>query len=119
MQALAATPAIMSPRSHFVVPPFLNKKSRRAYKNEKITLPLHINWSHRGLVFDMSRESSRAQLYEKVLREGSVKDIEHFIPFKDLRKLWSIMFLPSDLQQAWESIYPELRESYAHDNSNI
>lgn len=118
MEALSVTPAQWSPRSHFMVPQFLNKQSRQLYKKEKIELPKTINWSHPDLVFDMSKESSRAQLYEKVLCEGNTKEIEHFVPYKDLLRLWKIMFLPFDLQRAWESVYPDLKESYAYENTD-
>ena len=110
LKMLALAPVHPSAKSHFIVPPFLDIKSRPAYKKEKLTLPHHLNWSHIGLVFDMSRPSSRAQLYEIVLEEGSIKDIQEYISFPDLKELWPTLYLPTELRKAWETMYTSLKE---------
>lgn len=110
LSALAASPAVASPKSHFVVPPFFDEKSRQPYNNEKLQLPLHLNWSHKDLAFDMSKPNTRARLYEKVLAEGSIQDLQKYINFDDLKNLWSALYLAKELRKAWESMYPTLKE---------
>lgn len=79
IKILALSPAIASPKSHFIVPPFLDMKSRPRYKKEEFELPIHLNWSHKGLIYDMSKPSTRGHVYEIVMREGQIKDKQEYI----------------------------------------
>jgi transcriptional regulator with XRE-family HTH domain len=66
-----------------------------------VELPLHLNWSAPGRVFDLRSRSDRARVYEIVLNEGKPADILAYIDGALLVDLWEDLVLPSDVQSAW------------------
>jgi transcriptional regulator with XRE-family HTH domain len=71
----------------------------RAFR--KVQLPLHLNWSARGRVFDLSSRSDRARVYEIVLQEGRPADILAYVDGALLLDLWDDLVLPRAIRSAW------------------
>jgi len=69
-----------------------------------VHLPLHLNWSDPGRVFDLSDRADRARVYEIVLREGQAADITAYIDGALLVDLWDDVVLPRALREAWEPV---------------
>lgn len=45
----------------------------------RVRLPLHLNWSTPGRVFDLASRADRARVYEAVLQEGRPVDILAYV----------------------------------------
>ena len=58
----------------------------RAYA--RVRLPMHLNWSAPGRVFDLGSRADRARLYEIVLQEGRPADILASVDGALLVDLW-------------------------------
>jgi hypothetical protein len=67
----------------------------------KVRLPLHLNWSDRGRVFDLSDRRQRARVYAIVLREGTPADLIEYIDGVLLADLWEDLVLPREIREAW------------------
>jgi transcriptional regulator with XRE-family HTH domain len=67
-------------------------------------LPLHLNWSQPGRVFDLSDRQQRARAYEIVMREGTSEDIRSWIDGALLADLWPDLVLPAALRRAWQPL---------------
>jgi len=67
----------------------------------QVQLPLHLNWSTPGRVFDLSSRSDRARVYEIVLQEGRPADILAYIDGALLLDLWDDLVLPRAVRAAW------------------
>jgi len=66
-----------------------------------VELPLHLNWSAPGRVFDLRSRTDRARLYEIVLQEGTPADILAYIDGALLVDLWEDLVLPRGIRAAW------------------
>jgi transcriptional regulator with XRE-family HTH domain len=67
-------------------------------------LPLHLNWSAPGRVFDLRSRADRARVYEIVLQEGTPADIVAYIDGALLVDLWKDLVLPRAVRSAWASL---------------
>lgn len=59
-----------------------------------VELPLHLNWSAPGRMFDLRSRADRARLYEIVLQEGTPADILTYIDGALLVDLWDEVVPP-------------------------
>jgi transcriptional regulator with XRE-family HTH domain len=69
-----------------------------------IVLPLHLNWSEPGRVFQLSDRRQRARVYEIVLREGTPVDLATYVDGALLTDLWTELLLPADIRAAWTPV---------------
>lgn len=67
----------------------------------QVQLPLHLNWSARGRVFDLATRTDRARVYEVVLQEGRPADILAYVDGALLIDLWDELVLPRAVRAAW------------------
>lgn len=72
-----------------------------------VTLPLTVNWSRPGHLFQLSDRRQRARCYETVLREGMPADLLRFIDGALLVDLWPDVVIPREVREAWQSIIDE------------
>jgi hypothetical protein len=66
-----------------------------------VELPLHLNWSVPGRVFDLRARADRARVYETVLQEGTPADILAYVDGALLADLWQDLVLPRAVRSAW------------------
>jgi hypothetical protein len=66
-----------------------------------VELPLHLNWSAPGRVFDLRSRADRARVYEIVLQEGRPADILAYVDGALLVDLWDDLVLPQAVRSAW------------------
>jgi hypothetical protein len=79
-----------------------------------VELPLWLFWSCPGHTFDLGDPDMRLWLYETVLREASrLEDLTAYLDGETLTALWSDLFLPNGVRQAWEDAHPLLRAAAA------
>jgi transcriptional regulator with XRE-family HTH domain len=69
-----------------------------------VELPLHLNWSAPGRVFDLRSRGDRARVYEIVLQEGRPADILAYIDGALLVDLWDDLVLPQAVRSAWAPV---------------
>lgn len=69
-----------------------------------VELPLHLNWSDRGRLFDLRDRRDRARVYEIVLREGGPPDVLAYVDGALLVDLWDELVLPVPIRSAWRSV---------------
>jgi transcriptional regulator with XRE-family HTH domain len=67
----------------------------------RVELPLHLNWSQPGRVFDLRSRADRARVYEIVLQEGRPADILAYVDGALLVDLWDDLVLPRAVRSAW------------------
>ena len=67
-----------------------------------VELPLHLNWSERGRVFNLRDRRQRARVYEIILREGGPADVRAYIDGALLADLWAELVLPVAVRNAWQ-----------------
>lgn len=79
---------------------------REAFASTK--LPLGLNWSRPGAVFELSDRRQRARCYEIVLREGMPDDLRRYIDGALLIDIWPDLVLPRDLRAAWQPLIDEV-----------
>jgi transcriptional regulator with XRE-family HTH domain len=70
----------------------------------EVTLPLGLNWSTPGAVFDLADHRRRARCYEIVLREGSPADMLRLVDGALLVDAWADLVLPRELRTAWQPL---------------
>ena len=70
----------------------------------KIELPLHLNWSQTGRVFNLANRKDRERVYELVLQEGTSADIESIVDGLFLLDLWTELVLPKYVREAWQPL---------------
>ncbi|MGH3273156.1 MAG: helix-turn-helix transcriptional regulator [Streptosporangiaceae bacterium] len=70
----------------------------------RVRLPLHLNWSARGRVFDLASRADRARVYEVVLQEGRPADILAYVDGALLVDLWGELVLPRAVRSGWDPI---------------
>jgi transcriptional regulator with XRE-family HTH domain len=78
-----------------------------------VELPLHLNWSAPGRIFDLRSRSDRARVYEIVLQEGAAADILAYIDGVLLVDLWDDLVLPRGIRTAWEPLISPSSEADA------
>jgi transcriptional regulator with XRE-family HTH domain len=66
-----------------------------------VELPLHLNWSSPGRIFDLRSRADRARVYEIVLQEGTAADILAYVDGALLVDLWEDLVLPRGIRSAW------------------
>jgi transcriptional regulator with XRE-family HTH domain len=76
-----------------------------------VELPLHLNWSAPGRVFDLRSRADRARVYEIVLQEGMPADILTYVDGALLVDLWEDLVLPRALRSAWAPLISSLSEA--------
>jgi transcriptional regulator with XRE-family HTH domain len=69
-----------------------------------VELPLHLNWSAPGRVFDLGVRADRARVYEIVLQEGRPADILAYVDGALLADLWEDLVLPQAVRSAWDPV---------------
>jgi transcriptional regulator with XRE-family HTH domain len=69
-----------------------------------VELPLYLNWSAPGRVFDLGSRADRARVYEIVLVEGRPADILAYIDGALLADLWGALVLPRAVRSAWNPV---------------
>ena len=74
-----------------------------------VQLPLHLNWSVPGRVFDLSSRADRARVYKVVLQEGRLPDILAYVDGALPLDLWGKLVLPRAVRSAWA---PVIQVSY-------
>lgn len=78
-----------------------------------VELPLHLNWSAPGRVFNLRSRTDRARLYEIVLQEGTPADILAYVYGALLIDLWDDLVLPRSVHSAWASLVSPSSEAAA------
>lgn len=78
-----------------------------------VELPLHLNWSDRGRVFDMRDRRQRGRVYEIVLREGRSEDVLDYVDGALLVDLWDDLVLPGPIRSAWGNVVTGASRSQA------
>jgi transcriptional regulator with XRE-family HTH domain len=66
-----------------------------------VELPLHLNWSAPGRIFNLRSRADRARVYETVLQEGRPADILAYVDGTLLVDLWDELILPRAVRSAW------------------
>ena len=74
-----------------------------AHAFARVQLPLHLNWSAPGRVFNLGSRADRARVYEAVLQEGRPADILAYVDGALLVDLWDDLVLPRAVRSAWKS----------------
>ena len=69
-----------------------------------VNLPVHLNWSAPGRVFNMGLRADRARVYEVVLQEGRPADILAYVDGALLADLWDDLVLPRAVRAAWSPV---------------
>ena len=72
-----------------------------AHALASVELPIHLNWSAPGRVFDLRSRADRARVYEIVLQEGAPADILTYVDGVLLVDLWENLVLPRAIRSAW------------------
>ncbi len=72
-----------------------------AHALASVELPIHLNWSAPGRVFDLRSRTDRARVYEIVLQEGAPADILAYVDGALLVDLWEDLVLPRSVRSAW------------------
>ena len=72
-----------------------------AHALASVELPMHLNWSAPGRVFDLRSRADRARVYEIVLQEGAAADILTYVDGVLLVDLWEDLVLPRSIRSAW------------------
>ena len=79
----------------------------------RVELPVHLNWSAPGRVFDLRSRADRARVYEAVLQEGRPADILAYVDGALLTDLWGDLVLPRAVRSAWSPVIAAAGETVA------
>jgi transcriptional regulator with XRE-family HTH domain len=90
-----------SPRGRHTWVPDRLPRLDAAHALAVVDLPLHLNWSTPGRVFDLRSRADRARVYETVLQEGRPVDILTYVDGALLVDLWEDLVLPRAVRHAW------------------
>jgi hypothetical protein len=75
-----------------------------------VRLPSYLDWSGNA-VYDLDAPGRVVDLYRAVLIEAtSPQDLYAYLDERVLRRLWALLWLPSQLRRAWEQRFPVLAE---------
>ena len=69
-----------------------------------VALPVHLDWSAPGRVFDLGKRGDRARVYEIVLQEGRPADILTYVDGLLLADLWDDLVLPRTVRSEWSPV---------------
>jgi hypothetical protein len=72
----------------------------------EVELPLHLNWSTPGRIFNLRSRADRARVYEMVLQEGTPADVLVYVDGALLVDLWEDLVLPRSVRSAWAPLIP-------------
>jgi transcriptional regulator with XRE-family HTH domain len=78
-----------------------------------VELPLHLNWSAPGRIFDLRSRGDRARVYEIVLQEGTPADILSYVDGALLVDLWDDLVLSRSVRSAWAPLISLSNQSVA------
>ena len=78
-----------------------------------VELPLHLNWSTPGRIFNLTSRADRARAYEIVLQEGTAADILAYVDGMLLVDLWEELVLPRGVRSAWAPLISPLSQARA------
>lgn len=78
-----------------------------------VELPLHLNWSNPGEVYQLSDRHDRARVYEILLREGGEEDLLRYLDGALLVDLWDELVLPRVIRAAWAPLIESVRSAEA------
>jgi hypothetical protein len=78
-----------------------------------VKLPLHLNWSTPGRIFNLRSRADRARAYQIVLQEGTPADILAYIDGMLLVDLWEELVLPRGVRSAWAPLISPLSQARA------
>lgn len=70
----------------------------------RVALPLRLNWSEPGRVFNLANRPERSRVYEIVLREGVPDDVLAYVDGALLVDLWEDLVLPREIRAAWRPL---------------
>lgn len=70
----------------------------------RVALPVHLNWSAPGRVFNLAERGDRARVYEVILQEGRPADILAYVDGVLLADLWDDLVLPRAVRAAWSPV---------------
>ena len=73
-----------------------------------VVLPIHLDWSTPGKVRPMSDERHRREVYRIVLQEGGPEDIKQYVDGRLLVELWSDIYLPVMIHEAWQPLIDQI-----------
>lgn len=76
-----------------------------------VELPLHLNWSAPGRVFELRSRADRARVYEIVLQEGLPADILTYVDGALLVDLSEDLVLPRAVRSAWAPLISSLSDA--------
>jgi transcriptional regulator with XRE-family HTH domain len=76
-----------------------------------VELPLTLNWSQPGRVFQLTDRADRARVYEIVLREGGPDDVLRYLDGALLVDLWQDLVLPREVRAAWSPLIDQITEA--------
>ena len=75
-----------------------------------VRLPPYLDWSGNA-VYDLDAPGRVVDLYRTVLIEAAgPQDLYAYQDERVLRRLWALLWLPSQLRRAWEQRFPVLAE---------
>jgi hypothetical protein len=92
---------LLGPAARPVALPSISYDRTRVRTEGSVTLPLHIRWSDPVVVYDLADARDVRRVYEQVLREGTVEDIQEFIDVDRLPELWEDLVLPAHVRRKW------------------
>lgn len=76
--------------------------------SSSIELPVTMDWGPKR-VYDMGRDADRRVVYEFVLQEASTtEELGRYVNGEILAGVWSRLWLPRRVREAWEARFPEL-----------
>ena len=70
----------------------------------QVALPVDLNWSQPGRLFDLRDRADRARAYEIVLRQGEPEQITAMVDGVLLVDLWPELVLPRPVRRAWAAL---------------
>jgi len=80
----------------------------------EVVLPLQLFWSPAGRVFDLGKLHSLRAMYQVVLGESaSAGELAAYLNADTLAAIWSDLYLPKGIRQAWEERHARLRAATA------
>ena len=73
-----------------------------------IRLPRHLDWSGNA-VYDLDAPGRLVDLYRTVIIEAAApEDLYAYLEAGTLRRLWSYMWLPPAVREAWQARFADL-----------
>lgn len=81
----------------------------RGHLEGTVRLPIEVHSSGAGPTepFDLADPAMRAAMYQLLLRQGRLVDLQQFINGAELRRMWPQLWLPAWVREAWTVHFPE------------